>query len=154
MVNLYGIKTLTRFLSKVSKCENGCWIWTSTLNNKGYARLFVNRKPILMHRWAYVFYKGTIPKGTELDHLCRVPRCVNPDHLEPVTHRENILRGNAPAAIHARVTHCPEGHPYSEANTYIRKKNGSRNCRICKTKRTIASNRRMQALRKAEGQIA
>ena len=154
MDDLYGEKTASRFLSKVKKGESGCWLWTSTLNNKGYARLFVNRRPILMHRWAYIFYKGPIPEGLELDHLCRVPHCVNPDHLEPVTHRENNLRGNTLPGIHARKTHCPEGHPYNEENTYRRPGKASRECRICKTKHTIESNRRMQALREAGGQIA
>ncbi len=69
-----------------------------------------------------------IPEGMQLDHLCRVRCCINPDHLEVVTQRENILRGNGTAAVHAKKTHCPQGHEYS-----YRDKRGRRVCRICQT---------------------
>jgi hypothetical protein len=85
---------------------------------------------IQAHRYAYEERHGAIPPGMTLDHLCRNPSCVNPDHLEAVTHRTNVLRGNAPPAICARRTHCPQGHPYTEANTaYL--KSGARRCREC-----------------------
>jgi hypothetical protein len=73
---------------------------------------------------------GAVPEGLELDHLCRVRGCVNPKHLEPVTHRENLMRGESWSAVNARKTHCPEGHPYDETNTYIDGK-GRRRCREC-----------------------
>lgn len=86
--------------------------------------------PRFAHRLAYEFSKGLIPEGKTLDHLCRVRHCVNPDHLEPVSRGENVLRGVSPSAINARKTHCSKGHDYNEENTkYLRR--GNRRCRIC-----------------------
>lgn len=78
------------------------------------------------HRVAYEEIMGPVPEGLELDHLCRTRSCVNPSHLEPVTHRENMNRGDVATR---RKTHCPKGHPYDEENTGIY--NGYRNCRAC-----------------------
>lgn len=152
--NPYADKYTARFLERVEVDDNGCWLWTCTLNNRGYARMGMYKRLVLMHRWAYLLFIGPIPQDLELDHLCSTPRCVNPDHLEPVTHEVNNSRGNSISANHARKTHCPQGHLYSEENTYSRPSKLSRECRICKTKHTIASNRRMQSLRKMEGKIA
>lgn len=69
---------------------------------------------------SYELHKGSIPEGLELDHLCRNPRCVNPDHLEAVTHKENVRRGLSPAALNVRKTHCPMGHPLRDGNIYWR----------------------------------
>ena len=85
------------------------------------------------HRASYVAFHGPIPDGTEIDHLCRETRCVNPDHLEAVSHRENVLRSPvAMAAMNARKTECVRGH--SLADAYIEKK-GSRRCRTCESER-------------------
>lgn len=83
----------------------------------------------LAHRVFYEHHVGPIPLGLTIDHLCKVTRCVNPDHLEPVTQRVNTLRGDGPSAVNARKTHCPHGHEYTPDNTYVRKAGG----RICKT---------------------
>lgn len=83
----------------------------------------------LAHRVIYETVKGKIPVGLTIDHLCRNTLCVNPDHLEAVTQRENTMRGNGPAAINARKTHCPLGHEYTIENTKI--KRGKRHCREC-----------------------
>jgi HNH endonuclease len=69
-----------------------CWLWTAA-TNYGYGVFRIDRRSIYAHRYAYELLVGPIPDGLQLDHLCRVPPCVNPTHLEPVTHRENILRG-------------------------------------------------------------
>lgn len=89
------------------------------------------QKHVYAHRVAYAYAYGEIPAGLYIDHLCRNTFCVNPTHMEPVTHRENTLRGKSPAALHAKVTHCPKGHAYDEANTYVWRR--MRFCRICKS---------------------
>jgi hypothetical protein len=122
---------LKRFMDKVRKTERGCWEWTGYIAKEGYGKFsVVASKPLLAHRVAYEWKYGPVPKGMELDHLCRVRKCVNPDHLEAVPHATNSQRGETGAYLKAR-THCPKGHEYNEANTYIAK-SGSRNCRKCR----------------------
>lgn len=123
--------TAERFWGKVEFTDD-CWLWTGTQNQKGYGRASVQGRAVQAHRWAYEFCVGPIPDGLTIDHLCRVRNCVNPDHLEPVTNRVNLSRGFSPSAICARKTHCPQGHPYSGDNLYV-KPNGWRECRICAT---------------------
>ena len=121
-----------RFWPKVDKNGlNGCWVWVGLLNAYGYGEFNVNRRHLGAHRFSYTTIKGPIPEGLELDHLCRVPRCVNPDHLEAVTHQVNNMRGFSPSALAARKTHCPQGHPYDLFNT-VYEKSGFRRCHICK----------------------
>jgi hypothetical protein len=115
----------------------GCWLWTACTNAFGYGTLWVNVRPMLAHRVAYELFVGPIPEGLNLDHLCRVRRCVNPAHLEPVTQRENVMRGISVTAKNAAVTHCHQGHPFDDANTY--RNNGKRQCRICQRRREKAS---------------
>jgi hypothetical protein len=103
-----------------------CIIWAGSIDRDGYGR-FRNTPA---HRIAYEESKGPIPSGLVIDHLCRVRNCVNPDHLEAVTIRENTLRGFNPPAMNARKTHCVNGHEFDEINTYWRP-NGERDCRAC-----------------------
>lgn len=121
-------------LERVSPEPNtGCWLWDGALNN-GYGHMTVRNKQVGAHRVSYMAFKGPIPKGLDLDHLCRVPCCVNPDHLEPVTRQVNVLRGNTPKVSALRMTqktHCPQGHPYSGDNLAIDAE-GARRCLICK----------------------
>ncbi len=111
-----------------------CWIWTLAPDKHGYGQFGTweqNRKRTYRaHKWSYEDVVGLVPDGLELDHLCKVPMCVRPDHLEPVTHRENLLRGRTITARNAAVTHCPKGHEYDEENTG-RTIRGSRYCRRC-----------------------
>lgn len=93
---------------------NGCWLWTGMLSTSGYGQF---GKRIAAHRFAYEFAVGPIPNGLQLDHLCRVRNCVNPSHLEPVDPWENWRRGESPAAVNRRKTHCKRGHAFDEANT-------------------------------------
>jgi hypothetical protein len=108
-----------------------CWVWTASRDGKGYGQISVDRRPRRAHRVIYELLVGPPPRGTELDHLCRVKLCVNPKHLQPVTHRTNVLRGKAPTAINAVKTHCPQGHEYTPENTYHYPKTGWRHCRVC-----------------------
>ena len=126
------VSAVDRFWAKVNKTDS-CWLWTGS-TSRGYGQFRVGNKVVPAHRWAYQQAKGPIPKGLELDHLCRVRHCVNPDHLEAVTNSVNWLRGQHPSAVSHRSSHCHRGHPFTEANTYILK-NKYRRCRTCDRER-------------------
>jgi len=130
-----GMTEAERFWAKVQKSE-GCWLWTARKNN-GYGSFSLtdSNATVFAHRWAYQSIVGPVPEGTELDHLCRTRACVRPDHLEPVAHRENVLRGEGLAAKQARKTHCPKGHEYTSENT--RRYAGRRYCRQCGRERYV-----------------
>jgi len=119
-----------RLAAKIDVTESGCWTWLGARQSAGYGLVHFNGVQTGAHRVAYEIARGKIPEGLVLDHLCRNPSCVNPDHLEPVTQRENLMRGDTIPAAHARKTHCPNGHPYSGDNLGVAKR-GSRFCRIC-----------------------
>lgn len=114
-------------------CENGCHEWTGCKKPNGYGELQRGGKHLFAHRFYYEQSKGPIPLGKQIDHLCRKRDCVNPDHLEAVTQRENLLRGDGFSAECARKTHCPKGHLLSADNlvTWARNNKG-RACRTCK----------------------
>lgn len=124
-----------RFESKVSQKPNGCIEWTAGTNGLGYGVFHPNttgdNKKEYAHRWAYEQKYGEIPEGLHLDHLCRNPSCVNPEHLEPVTPRVNILRGISDPALNAKKTSCHKGHQLTPANVYVNPGTGYRNCREC-----------------------
>jgi hypothetical protein len=119
------------FEHKIERRDDGCWQWTGNVSVTGYGRLWTGpsggRRLAYAHRYVYTVHRGLIPHGLTLDHLCRNTRCVNPEHLEPVTAAENTRRAGA------AVTHCVRGHVYDEQNTYLAKKpgNGRRACRAC-----------------------
>lgn len=136
------IEVQSRFWAKVEKGED-CWIWTAGTFRGGYGQFPFGGRSWQAHRFAYTSLVGDIPAGLQLDHLCRRPSCVNPKHLEPVTHQENVLRGVSMPADCARRTHCPQGHPYDAENTTLRSR-GSRECRECnreRRRRRYAENR-------------
>jgi hypothetical protein len=140
-------KQLKRFWSKVNKTPGGCWLWTGNKNPNGYGRICINYTGTLAHRTSYEIFKGEVPEGLVLDHLCRVRNCVNPEHLEIVTDRINILRGTGFSAKNASKTHCPQGHPYDDKNTRInldkKGKYQSRHCKTCNKQRS--QNNRIKA---------
>ncbi len=110
--------------------ESGCWEWTASEKTPGYGSFNLNGKCVLAHRASYELHVGPIPQGLVLDHLCRNTLCVNPEHLEPVTARENIVRGESVMAYRAAQTHCIHGHELTLGNTYARP-GGRRECRAC-----------------------
>lgn len=124
--------SMSRFLAKVDfgSSPRGCWLWTASAHSWGHGQFQTGTTMALAHRWFYSQVVGPVPADLDLDHLCRNPRCVNPDHLEPVTRRVNTLRGNGPTAVNARKTHCHRGHEFASDNLYIRP-NGKRECRAC-----------------------
>lgn len=130
-----------RFWKYVDKHgPNGCWVWTGHRYQAGYGKVKIGRDNHGAHRVSYELLVGPIPEGLQLDHLCRNRACVNPDHLEPVTCRENLLRGTGPSAINARKTHCKRGHEFTEENTY--RYGPDLRFRICRKCRLLMERRR------------
>jgi hypothetical protein len=106
-----------------------CWLWTGVPTSAGYSQFRIDGPRVKTHRFSYKMLVGPIPPGLQLDHLCRIRHCVNPDHLEPVTQAENIRRGQA-GAHNATKTHCLVGHAFTPENTYVHQ--GQRRCRTCR----------------------
>lgn len=113
------------------KSENPCWVWTRPKTDLGYGVYFNKAKRFLAHRYSFELKNGKIPRGLVLDHLCRNPACIRPDHLEAVTQKENVLRSQGTGAKFARRKRCLKGHPFTEENTFIRTDGGARKCRKC-----------------------
>lgn len=157
-------KPIRRFLNKSYRDSSGCLIWECGKTNNGYGLFGIKvakgkRVTVLAHRLAYLLAGREIPDGYVLDHLCRVPSCTNPDHLEPVTTKENIVRGVIARGgrNHSTITHCPQGHQYSTENTYIatrRRRTG--NYRICKTclRLTPAQKQELRLARQRQMEVA
>ena len=124
----------SRIDSRTEVNADGCLVWTGARNRDGYGRIAVGRRDMRAHRVVAEIINGAIPEGTELDHLCRNRPCVHPDHVEPVTHAENLQRGDN---ANREKTHCPAGHDYAEhAVTYHCADGRTRRfCRQCRTER-------------------
>lgn len=143
-----------RITEKISIDEDGCWIWTGGINQWGRGFLTIDKKHKQAHRVAYEAFVGPIPEGLEIDHLCGVPRCVNPDHLQPVTHLENMRRHYAWKGHHNAIkTHCVNGHEFTPENTRL-DADGHRQCRACIRPIQAAAQRRYRARnREAQGKV-
>lgn len=129
-----------------NKVEVGdCWTWTGSTNQYGHGHFWRDGKCQYVHRYVWQALAGAVPEGLVIDHLCRNPRCCNPDHLEVVTHQENVLRGESIFAAQAKQTHCKRGHEFTEDNTYVNK----RNIRCCRTCHREYERNRRAAARKA-----
>ncbi len=118
-------EALERILRRIRQTASGCWEWTGQLQNRGYGVFSFRGRPWLVHRWTYIHLVGPIPDGKEIDHLCRNRACCNPAHMEPVTRRENCLRG----ARSGPRSRCRRGHRLVAGNVYV----GRRGTRLCKT---------------------
>lgn len=121
----------------VLKPDTSCWVWTGTTNGRGYGRVWSVGKQKKAHRVFYELLVGDIPEDLELDHLCFNKLCVNPAHLEPVTHQENLRRAGITGLLGPELkTHCPRKHPYTPENTISQLVAGTtwvrRMCRICR----------------------
>jgi HNH endonuclease len=131
-----------RFLRRLCIQPNGCWRLRGSETPSGYGRIRLRGaggKLVAAHVFAYEIKYGSVPEGMELDHTCRNRWCCHPDHVEPVTHRTNVLRGAAPMAQIHNSGHCTRGHRFNEENTYFYK-HGSRKgrvafCKVCKRER-------------------
>lgn len=133
-----------RFWEKVEKTDT-CWLWQRRLDAKGYGQFWYDGRNVRVHRFAYEFLVGPIPDGLVIDHLCRVRHCVNPAHMEVVTHAEN-LRRQVPCIEKPWLvkTHCKRGHELAGENVYITPR-GTRHCRPCQRTRNRDYMRRRAA---------
>ena len=141
----YSLRERLEFHS-MPEPNSGCWLWTAGVDRDGYGMIWKDGKQKRAHRVSYEEYAGPISEGLQIDHLCRVPCCINPSHLEPVTSRENTLRGISPAAKAARQTHCKRGHPLSGTNLLISPRK-NRLCRTCRNMRARRLKRHAAAIR-------
>ena len=129
-----------RFWNKVADAPNGCWQWQAATDQNGYGVFTIGTlsgggRMWKAHRLSYRIWRGSIPSWLQLDHLCRNRPCINPAHLELVTCRDNIFRGNGVAVSNAAKDSCPQGHSYTEANTYRFASDPGRRCRTCRIHR-------------------
>lgn len=140
-----------------TRLQGRCWIWTGTITKHGgYGVLNIGKKQYKAHRAAYETWVGPIPDGLTLDHVkargCTSRLCCNPEHLEPVTSIENVMRGESPPMIFGRQTHCVNGHPFAGENLKPRRMRDGRvyrDCRECSRERV----RRYQARKRAHSRI-
>jgi hypothetical protein len=116
-----------RLIQERVRIVGECWEWTGSISTNGYGQITYNRKAWKAHRLSYAAFSGTVPEGKEIDHLCRNRRCVNPQHLEAVSKKTNILRGISFSAENARKETCPAGHPLITFQKQAR-----RDCRECR----------------------
>lgn len=146
-----AVITKEYILSRVEINENGCWLWQGSVTHYGYGSVSIGGQRRGAHQLAYELWIGPIPKGLVPDHTCHNTdpdcpggnaclhrRCANPEHLEAVTRRENVLRGRGPVADRARQTHCKRGHSLDDAYTST----GHRICRPCCLARVKANHQR------------
>lgn len=141
-------KRVIKFWNRVDKGPS-CWAWRGDKNPGGYGLIYVNGRRMPAHRFSYELTGRKIPPGLHIDHLCRNPNCVNPDHLEPVTIRENLMRGKTLAAENKAKTHCIKGHPFSEENTRLIRYQGriERRCAICIAVKNARNYDRIRAMK-------
>ena len=133
---------IERYWLSIDFDPSGCWLWTGAIEASGYGIVSVAGRLMKAHRLSFFLHRGAIPIGKEPDHLCRVRRCVHPYHLEPVTHRENMMRGNSLQAHNANKAQCEHGHPFDEEDTRFNGPHKYRSCRTCDRLRSTRGRRR------------
>lgn len=122
------VPNIDRIADRVAFTDSGCWLWIGSVERYGYGRVTVRGERWLAHRFVYTALVGPIAEGLSLDHLCRNTLCVNPDHLEPVDHAENVRRGMSPPQVVRRSGICKRGHRRTPSNVFA----SSGNCKSCR----------------------
>lgn len=153
---------LQRIIKKliVNPCT-GCWLWAGSTSSHGYSTMYVSKGSHLVHRRLWEELRGEIPAKMELDHLCRNRACINPEHLEIVSHQQNVVRGINPAIAAAREkgkalarTHCRKGHIWDNPKTSWVIKRGrviiNRQCRFCCNENSRRYEQKVRERRKSE----
>lgn len=134
-----------RFWKQVRILPTGCWMWIGRESPGRYGRLTLRKnRTMVAHKWAYLQLRGDYDTALQLDHLCRVRRCVNPDHLEAVSARENTARSSNLCGINMRKTICKRGHALCDGNLYVNRR-GTRECRKCKRMLNVGYSARRRA---------
>lgn len=128
---VFGKSISMAFEDKYRVTDAGCWEWTAFRVPAGYGQIKWRGRTRVAHCVVYETLVGPVPDGLELDHVCKNRACVNPAHLEPVTHAENMRRG-----AYANKTHCKSGHAFTPDNTYTHPTRGTRDCLTCRRKAT------------------
>lgn len=126
--------TINRVIDNIEFADSGCWNWLRRDNGSGYGMITLHGRQRIVHRLFYQILNGQIPDYLVVDHLCRNRRCVNPDHLDPTTQKENVRRGETgqkTAAWRKSWTHCVNGHEFTEENTLNHKRKNDRVYRVC-----------------------
>lgn len=135
---------LERYGRKVHQQEGGCWLWVGCKSQRGYGVIRRNNRLVFAHRVAYEAANGPMPLGSVIDHLCRVHCCVNPSHLEAVSQKTNVLRGDRAK----KLFFCKRGHSLDPSNVYESKQRGGRIGRACRRCALDAAARRYLASRR------
>ena len=139
-------RTCSRFWNKVEVTKS-CWNWQAS-KHLGYGRFRFNGNVVYAHRFCYKLFKGNIPNDLVLDHLCRNPSCINPDHLEVVTQKENCIRGETGHyTLKAKKGNFDCGHLYDIENMYFIKSGRSKGRGICKTCAKIRAEKRYEEIK-------
>ncbi|NUP33639.1 MAG: HNH endonuclease [Streptomycetaceae bacterium] len=135
---------LTQVLDRCVETDEGCWLYTGRLLPNGYGVVSESRKTVYVHRLTFGYFKADIPDGLVIDHLCRNRACCNPEHLDAVTQRVNVHRGDSHVAQQAKKRKCIRGHDLSGDNVRV-SRSGKRECKTCHRARQLDRTRRMRA---------
>lgn len=146
----FNFKAIDKLLSNFCVDENSCWVWARGTTKHGYSTLYVDGADHYGHRLSYELFVSDIPKGHELDHLCRNRACINPEHLESVLPETNRGRGEWYIEVNRRKTTCPYGHPYSGNNLILNTNHRGGPHRVCRECYS-ARQKRLYQQRKARG---